>query len=413
MMHVILLSLKMSLERLPFKLASFVMASILSEETSDISYRVCKICLERDEARSMISPCQCKGSMKYIHPACMASWRKSLLESGRDADLYHCQLCKCKLHVKHRRPWAAFFHHRVTRVVMTLLLLAVLLILSGAVMKGCIHLSVILSNYPGGLVKSWSLHTMADMFYKSSRSSLFTVFSSAAPADLRVVYSPFPVCFRTSPSNDHTLFSNNALNFFLFPFSDERLWQLVLCRLEHFHLGFFLLGSVNNILLTYRVLDDMFDIVLLGVREEHQQEQNETPVLEQDTPRAADTVITPAAVMAADNDDDNDNEENTLPVTSHRVGKLIKGMLLFYCCSLVVLFWVHFNVFAFHTDKSEPQMSTSQQFVAELPLWTLRWVTLGIAVGDFALRGIYEWLGRVTHCITEEEVLTLPNNVRN
>lgn len=258
-------------------------------------------------------------------------------------------------------------------------------------MKAFIHFSVLLSNYPGGLTQAWASSSLTRLLFTSSQTSILASLSSSHriqpisntnSASIRVLYSPFPVCILPSSSNDsHALFSNQLLYYFLFPFSDERLWQLILCKLEHFHLGFFLLGSVNNIYFTYKILNDMFDIVLLG------QDQQ-------------------------DNDDDvQEDEEQRLNSITRRLSKLLKGFLLTYCCSLVILFWIHFNIFAFHVD-SQYEYTTSKQFVAELPLWTLRWVTLGIAVGDFAARGIYRWLTRITNCVDQEDVLSLPENIK-
>lgn len=42
----------------------------------------------------------------------MAGWRKALLQTGRESDLYHCQLCKHRLWVKQRRLWAALLHYK-------------------------------------------------------------------------------------------------------------------------------------------------------------------------------------------------------------------------------------------------------------------------------------------------------------
>lgn len=300
-------------------------------------------------------------------------------------------------------------------------------------MKAFIHFSVLLTNYPGGLTHAWQSNSLINLLFTSSQTSIIASFSSssasanaflqqqasktvvkaavtaaaattskaispllsmsssattaaasasAAATTFRVLYSPFPVCF-LPPTNQtaiesHALFSSQLLYYFLFPFSDDRLWQLILCKLEHFHLGFFLLGSVNNIYFTYKILNDMFDIVLLGQDNNNNQQ------------------------------DDEQEEEQRLDGITRRLSKLLKGFLLTYCCSLVILFWIHFNIFAFHVDSQYEY--TSKQFVAELPLWTLRWVTLGVAVGDFAARGIYRWLSRLTNCVDQEDVLSLPEN---
>lgn len=272
-------------------------------------------------------------------------------------------------------------------------------------MKTFIHFSVLLTNYPGGVAQAWASNSLTKLLLKSSKSSIIASFSSsssllqsitstasstvsplllsetptsaAAATTFRVLYSPFPVCFlpATTSNESHALFSSRLLYYFLFPFSDDRLWQLILCRLEHFHLGFFLLGSINNIYFTYKILNDMFNIVLLGDQQD---------------------------------DDELEDEEQRLDSITRRLSKLLKGFLLTYCCSLVILFWIHFNIFAFHVDAQYEY--TSKQFVAELPLWTLRWVTLGVAVGDFATRGIYRWLSKITNCVDQEDVLSLPEN---
>ncbi|KAI8981915.1 hypothetical protein BDF20DRAFT_863963 [Mycotypha africana] len=74
--------------------------------------QVCRICLESDKVEHLISPCHCKGSIKYVHPHCMAGWRKTLSETGRESDLYHCQLCKQRLYIKQKRLLMALLQFR-------------------------------------------------------------------------------------------------------------------------------------------------------------------------------------------------------------------------------------------------------------------------------------------------------------
>lgn len=266
----------------------------------------------------------------------------------------------------------------------------------GTLMKAFIHLSLQVANQPGGLSDLLTSGTLIKMFLSSIRKSTRRTVDVDLATPRRVLYTPFPVCFNSSTHTDtHALVSSNILYYFLFPFADERLWRLILCRLEHFHLGFFLLGSINNVWFTYKVLNDMFDIILaVQHHPEHGQE--------------ADIVNAVAAVAVAT------NNNARFERFTRSAGKIIKGFLLTYCCSLVVLFWIHFNLFAFHIDThpndAEEQTYNSRQFVAELPLWTFRWVTLGVAVGDFASRGIYNWLAQLTNCIDDEEVVSLPEN---
>ena len=34
----------------------------------------CRICLEEEDESSMISPCLCSGTMKYVHIKCLKTW---------------------------------------------------------------------------------------------------------------------------------------------------------------------------------------------------------------------------------------------------------------------------------------------------------------------------------------------------
>ena len=39
----------------------------------------CRICLEEeDNINSLISPCRCSGSSKYVHIQCLQNWRRVL-----------------------------------------------------------------------------------------------------------------------------------------------------------------------------------------------------------------------------------------------------------------------------------------------------------------------------------------------
>lgn len=181
------------------------------------------------------------------------------------------------------------------------------------------------------------------------------------------LYAPFPVCSPSSiEATSHALFTSPIVYWMLFPFSDDRCWHFILCKLQHFHLGFFLLGSVNNVWFTYKILGDMFDIIL------------------------GDTA-----------------EEGGVRLT--RGAQLIKTGLLIYTSMLVCIFWIHFNLFAFRAEATE--MGTAafrlKNFLAELPLWGLRWVTLSVAVGEFAVRSLYQWLGKALYRVEDDEILSI------
>lgn len=55
----------------------------------------CRICLEEDTKENMISPCKCKGTMKYVHEECLNKWR---IRSERS--YYMCNECKSFYNLK-------------------------------------------------------------------------------------------------------------------------------------------------------------------------------------------------------------------------------------------------------------------------------------------------------------------------
>ncbi|ORZ03509.1 hypothetical protein BCR43DRAFT_501362 [Syncephalastrum racemosum] len=255
------------------------------------------------------------------------------------------------------------------RIALTALLVILAHIPAGAVMKLFILFSVHIANHPGGLYDMIPSGSILPALLSATQSSVLTKPLFALPmlpeSPHRVLYTPFPVCFRSSPDND--LFSNELLYWLFYPFADERLWRLLLCRLEHFHLGFFFLGSVNNIYFTYKTLNDMFDLVMLSQAD----------------------------------------EPNEFEWVRRRFGPFLKNFLLTYCCALVLLFWIHFNLYAFQVDSTDTVDFSSRRFLAELPLWTLRWITLGVAVIDFGTRRVYGWLTRIASRVDEEEVISI------
>jgi hypothetical protein len=52
---------------------------------------ICKFCLDTSETRKnpLIEPCDCRGSMQFVHEQCLSRWRR--LNPARNADI--CLLC--------------------------------------------------------------------------------------------------------------------------------------------------------------------------------------------------------------------------------------------------------------------------------------------------------------------------------
>jgi hypothetical protein len=42
----------------------------------------CRFCLENDSIKNLLSPCDCKGSAKYVHNDCLVKWTEAKPETG-------------------------------------------------------------------------------------------------------------------------------------------------------------------------------------------------------------------------------------------------------------------------------------------------------------------------------------------
>ncbi|KAG0241215.1 hypothetical protein BGX31_001313 [Mortierella sp. GBA43] len=139
--------------------------------------------------------------------------------------------------------------------------------------------------------------------------------------------------------------SGELVNILLAPFANDRIWHFLLCRLQHLHLGFFLLGSASNVYMACKMLSDMYDLV-----------------------------VTPPH------------------------SRTIKNIFLIQASIFVIWFWFSYNLMAFRVSTTE------EEFMSELPLWALRWINVGVAIVDLSYRRIYNRLGRLK---VEEELLDI------
>lgn len=53
-------------------------------------FKMCRICLTSENSGTLINPCACTGSQKFVHEECLKTW---LLTKKKD-DLNQCELCK-------------------------------------------------------------------------------------------------------------------------------------------------------------------------------------------------------------------------------------------------------------------------------------------------------------------------------
>ena len=67
------------------------------KENKNKSKAMCRICFggkeDENELGRLISPCLCKGSMRYVHQYCLHQWRNT---SSNKKSFYQCDQCKYK-----------------------------------------------------------------------------------------------------------------------------------------------------------------------------------------------------------------------------------------------------------------------------------------------------------------------------
>ncbi|KAF9934470.1 hypothetical protein FBU30_001963 [Linnemannia zychae] len=107
-----------------------------------VDERQCRICLggadEEDTLGRLISPCLCKGSMKYVHIECLNAWRT---RSPKRESHYKCDTCKYAFSFR-RTSFARYLGHPLTLFVLTILAFALLVFAAGFVMKLLLYLTM-------------------------------------------------------------------------------------------------------------------------------------------------------------------------------------------------------------------------------------------------------------------------------
>lgn len=76
-------------------------STVSSEDEMEEDERLCKICFCGNEEANLISPCDCSGSVRYVHLDCLQRWltSKCQVSSSETFTSYfwksmHCELCK-------------------------------------------------------------------------------------------------------------------------------------------------------------------------------------------------------------------------------------------------------------------------------------------------------------------------------
>mmetsp|Transcript_2739 Transcript_2739/g.2479 ORF Transcript_2739/g.2479 Transcript_2739/m.2479 type:complete len:94 (+) Transcript_2739:3-284(+) len=62
-----------------------------------LEMETCRICLEAEFPSKMISPCNCKGTQKFVHQKCLQIW-----DLNHQNSIKKCEICKCEYKKTHR-----------------------------------------------------------------------------------------------------------------------------------------------------------------------------------------------------------------------------------------------------------------------------------------------------------------------
>jgi hypothetical protein len=78
-------------------LAACDVAAVAVGVADDVKLRECRICLVSGNYSDLISPCECKGSSKWVHRSCLDEWRSR--PSLDNKNFTHCGVCHFKYEI--------------------------------------------------------------------------------------------------------------------------------------------------------------------------------------------------------------------------------------------------------------------------------------------------------------------------
>jgi len=82
--------------------------------------KTCKYCLENETENDLISPCDCKGTQKWVHRTCLDKWRTTISLDIFHDHFYQCELCYKKFQfehvILHRTLWENVYPFLITLV---------------------------------------------------------------------------------------------------------------------------------------------------------------------------------------------------------------------------------------------------------------------------------------------------------
>ncbi|CCW65182.1 unnamed protein product [Phytomonas sp. EM1] len=68
----------------------------------DEDERFCRICRDGEEDEALAAPCNCTGSVRWVHPSCLDHWRVESIKRNMN-NVNTCEICKSAFKIKIRR----------------------------------------------------------------------------------------------------------------------------------------------------------------------------------------------------------------------------------------------------------------------------------------------------------------------
>eukprot|EP00466_Bigelowiella_natans_P020792 jgi/Bigna1/139683/aug1.51_g14391 len=101
------------------------------EEEEEEEQPVCRICFGGSEEGRLISPCLCRGSIRFVHLECLHHWRH---ESSNAKAFYECGMCKYRYSFR-RAIYAQILRSALVLHSMSLMILGILIVLSALMLR--------------------------------------------------------------------------------------------------------------------------------------------------------------------------------------------------------------------------------------------------------------------------------------
>ena len=132
---------------------------------------MCRICLGDEDDGRLISPCLCKGTMRFVHVECLTQWR---LQAVNKESFFACD--SCKYQYDFRRPaWASLLRSALVVHCVALVLFVFLIALCGhiATVADALFFDGALSHQFGGSWDEKQMDQQLSELYEELYGGLF------------------------------------------------------------------------------------------------------------------------------------------------------------------------------------------------------------------------------------------------